>query len=338
MRLIIHAVNIHQGGGRTLLLSLLPEIKVPAILLLDERLNNLPAFGPHIQVTRIGPSTIQRFKAELKLRALSRTDDIILCMGNLPPLLKNPGQVFVYLQNRYLCTSHDLQGFHWKIRLRILGERLWLRYFLRQAQLIVQTETMRQSVKAYLGRDASVLPFLPAASAPSHAIHTSKRYDFLYVASGEPHKNHRQLVNAWVILAEKDIRPTLCLTLDEKSDAATLHWIADLKNKYTLHISNNSVPSDQVCELYAQSAALIYPSLLESFGLPLLEATSYGLTILASEKDYVRDVIQPHTTFDPESALSIARAVERHLHLDQTLVPPQSPANFLHTLTAPLAR
>lgn len=65
--------------------------------------------------------------------------------------------------------------------------------------------------------------------------------------------------------------------------------------------------------MYGQSRAAIYPSLFESFGLPLLEAKEAGLPVLASERDYVRDVIEPNITFDPLSPLSIARAVMRHL-------------------------
>ena len=44
----------------------------------------------------------------------------------------------------------------------------------------------------------------------------------------------------------------------------------------------------------------------ESFGLPLLEASSIDLPIIASESDYVRDVCEPAQTFDPNSYLVYA--------------------------------
>ena len=52
---------------------------------------------------------------------------------------------------------------------------------------------------------------------------------------------------------------------------------------------------------------------MESFGLPLIEAKYHGLPILASELDYVRDVVAPVETFNPDSPISIARAVRRYL-------------------------
>jgi glycosyltransferase involved in cell wall biosynthesis len=74
---------------------------------------------------------------------------------------------------------------------------------------------------------------------------------------------------------------------------------------------------------------LIYPSQLESFGLPLVEAVSLGLDVIASELDYVRDVVYPVQTFDPTSALSIARAVKRYCGLTDPAFQLNSPAEFL---------
>jgi glycosyltransferase involved in cell wall biosynthesis len=91
-------------------------------------------------------------------------------------------------------------------------------------------------------------------------------------------------------------------------------------------------PSGEISGLDAQAKALIFPSLFESFGLPLLEAAKAGLPILASERDYVRDVVKPVASFDPESALSIARAVLRHQGLEVDPIMPEDPARFIARL------
>jgi len=52
---------------------------------------------------------------------------------------------------------------------------------------------------------------------------------------------------------------------------------------------------------------------LDRLGIPLIEARDAGLAIIASELDYVRDIVDPEVTFDPASPLSIARAVKRFL-------------------------
>ena len=65
--------------------------------------------------------------------------------------------------------------------------------------------------------------------------------------------------------------------------------------------------------LYTSSGALIFPSKIESLGLPLAKAQRFGLPSLAPEVDFVCDVVCPMETFDPDSPVSIARAVRRFL-------------------------
>lgn len=332
LSLIIHAPNIHRGGGRTLLVPLLSALDQHAILILDKRLDSLPNLSLSNQVFRVAPQLFARINAEFRLRALVRPMDRVLCFGNLPPLLPNSGRNFVYLQNRYLCSPCSLAGLTLPVRMRIRFERIWLRTCLRDAILLVQTETMRREVAMHLGRDAKVLPFLPKMRQDFDLLTPQKGNDYLYVASGESHKNHCRLIEAWVLLANLGFRPSLCLTLDPRRDVKLWEWIQDMTAKHELHVVNQSLSSDQMPKLYSQCSALIYPSLFESFGLPLLEAQSFGLPILAAERDYVRDVAVPLFSFDPESPLSIARAVMRHRGWNTDVSVPCNPKEFLKQL------
>lgn len=331
MTLVIHAPNIHLGGGRTLLLALLSTLRQPAVVQLDERFESLPDLAPGVQVIRVAASLVGRLQAERRLQLLCRSGDVLICFGNLPPLFRSSARVFVYLQNRYLTSSRPLAGLPWSARLRIRIERLWLCHRLHNATLLVQTETMLQEVRENIGCEANVVPFLPREVQPS-AGQLPVLYDYLYVASGEPHKNHRRLLQAWVLLANRGFRPSLCLTLDTQRDAALCAWVERLVRQYGLCVANNPVPLSQISGLYAQCGALIYPSLFESFGLPLLEARRAGMSIVAAERDYVRDVVTPVVSFDPESALSIARAVMRYQGWGEEPAMPGDAASFLERL------
>jgi glycosyltransferase involved in cell wall biosynthesis len=90
-----------------------------------------------------------------------------------------------------------------------------------------------------------------------------------------------------------------------------------------------SLPHGQIKQLYGQAGALIYPSTFESFGLPLIEARQARLPVLASELDYVRDVLDPEQSFDPESAVSIARAVKRFMGVDEQPLPLLDATQFM---------
>lgn len=64
---------------------------------------------------------------------------------------------------------------------------------------------------------------------------------------------------------------------------------------------------------YAQSIGMIFPSLCEGFGFPLLEAQSLGVPVACSDIAVFREVggAEAAIFFDPTSAASIAAAVDR---------------------------
>lgn len=298
--------------------------------IIDARLD-LPIGLPAGMVAMsVAPTPLGRLMGEWQLRHLAGPGDVVLCFGNLPPLFNVSAQVRVFLQNRYLLGRRELSKFTWGARLRIVMEQYWLRSRLQStAQLIVQTPSMAREVEAELGVKARIMPFSPNR-LPITVKKNCKRYDFLYVASGEPHKNHKNLVEAWKLLAKGGLLPSLCLTLDSMRDRALLGWIEAEARSEGLKIENAGYkPREELEQSYAESAALIYPSIFESFGLPLLEASAIGLPILAPEIDYVRDVSVPTQTFDPTSPVSIARAVRRHLGAAESPAKPISPATFL---------
>jgi len=305
------------------------------IAFLDRRLKLPETLTADIQVNRVVPTLLHRLLVERVLKNTVKADDVILCFGNLPPLFKLKAKSILYIQNRYLIDNIPLTHFNIKTRLRITFERIWLKLFCKNIDtIIVQTPSMQSRVLDQFGRDAVILPFVDMTN--SYCQFTSNNmtdrenlYDFIYVASGEPHKNHKQLVEAWIILAAEEIYPVLCLTLDKETYHKLVIWINNVALKYDLKIVNAGfVTQSAVAELYKQSKALIYPSTFESFGLPLIEARNANLPILASELDYVRDVLDPEETFEPSSPKSIARAVKRFLGYNEKALNVVDPKSF----------
>ena len=87
-----------------------------------------------------------------------------------------------------------------------------------------------------------------------------------------------------------------------------------------LNIKNvGHISRSDVLNILSSSSALIFPSLAETLGIPLLEATALGVPIVASEFDYVRDIASPIETFNPHSPVSIADAVQRFVGFERAL-------------------
>lgn len=344
-RIFIHANNIHSGGGRSLLLNLLQALDARGgwFAILDTRIRQSLNLFSHGQALWISPSFFQRIKSEWWLSINVQPNDLLICFGNLPPLFRSRGRVVVFLQNRYLIENVALAGFSMRVRWRIHVERLWFAFRARNADLfVVQSPTMQRLLAAITSSSARtlVLPFVGRSvrSGLSDAIVNRQDQgapDFVYVASGEPHKNHRNLIEAWCILAESGDYPSLALTIDPLAFQDLCRWIDRCTEKHGLRVKNlGFLSAEDIQSLYARSGALIYPSQFESFGLPLVEARQYSLPILASELDFVRDILDPVQTFDPGSPVSIARAVRRFLNMHESRKQILNASEFLDTIIA----
>lgn len=340
---VIYAPNVHNGGGLVLLQSLLrawPKL-CPLTVFLNDRARETIHPPNGVKVFWVASNLSSRIQAELSLRKVTNTGcNTVFCFHGLPPLLCTPPQVLVFLQNRLLIESSPLSQFKLKTRLRLNLERLISRFFRnRVTEYIVQTPSMRRSIEDWCRKSGSsikspkarVLPFMDIISKPN-LTSSHLTWNFAYIAFGEAHKNHKTLLAAWQILAREGLYPSLALTLSKYDKSLALE-IEMLSKQNKLQIFNiGQLPSEEVLRLYTKIDALIYPSITESFGLPLIEASQMNVPILAPELDYVRDVCTPAQTFDPHSPVSIARAVKRFLGHSEKPLQIHSPTEFWDTL------
>jgi glycosyltransferase involved in cell wall biosynthesis len=135
----------------------------------------------------------------------------------------------------------------------------------------------------------------------------------LCAAAKRPHKNLMRLLGALgLIPAER--RPVLVLPgyrtayEDElRVRAGELRLGADVRFL-------GWVEPAELEGLYAAAACFVFPSLLEGFGLPVLEAMVRGAPVACSDIGVLREVAgEAALLFDPESEPAIAAAIERVL-------------------------
>jgi glycosyltransferase involved in cell wall biosynthesis len=332
VRLMLHAPGVHTGGGRVLLEALLATpAAASAWLQLDRRLQHGVTLAASADVRYVARSFASRLAAEWRLWRASREDRLVLCFHGLPPWFPVRGRVVVFLQNRILVECGGLAHYPFRVAARLRLERLVLRLFRRRVdEFLVQTPSMARALaRRYAGgAQVRVLPF-PGRQPERPCTAAGTDYDFVYVASGLAHKNHRRLLDAWSMLASDGLFPSLALTV-EADNGGILRRLDALRSAHPVRVDNlPDLERECIFSLYRSSRALIFPSLGESLGLPLLEATACGLPILAAERDYVRDLVQPVQTFDPESAVSIARAVRRFLEQPEPALPVFTADQFL---------
>jgi glycosyltransferase involved in cell wall biosynthesis len=115
---------------------------------------------------------------------------------------------------------------------------------------------------------------------------------FLYIGNSYPHKNLKTLLKAFKIFHQKFSKSRLVL-------AGGQNIFSEIVKKYVTNINipkeavefvNN--PDDQkISELYSQANLYIFPSKLEGFGLPGLEAMAAGVPVIAARAGSLPEVL-----------------------------------------------
>jgi glycosyltransferase involved in cell wall biosynthesis len=148
---------------------------------------------------------------------------------------------------------------------------------------------------------------------PNKNISTKTNNSFIYVCNSSKHKNHKRLMDAFVKAANKiHGKLHLKLTLSDNDFKKSDYNRTNIPNN--LLIQNiGIVGKEKLSNLYLESKFLIFPSLNESLGLPLIEAVNRGCFIIASDKEYVKEVVNPSIVFNPYSSDSISEAIVNSL-------------------------
>ena len=139
--------------------------------------------------------------------------------------------------------------------------------------------------------------------------HTFKQY-LLYVGSQSDYKNIRRLGDAHQELIKK--RPNLGLILiGNKNDSALATEKYFNKKGYKNILFTGFLPNEQRDWLYTKAEAYVFPSIIEGFGLPALEAMGYGAPVVSSNTSCLPEVYGDSAHyFDPRDTKDMARAIE----------------------------
>lgn len=117
----------------------------------------------------------------------------------------------------------------------------------------------------------------PPPNSNSERLNSEKK-TFFYPATPFFYKNHRIILDA---LKYTDINADFYFTTHDEDIPSEDNRIKNL----------GSLTYAKVCDMYNGCDALLFPSYIETFGLPLLEAAMTGMPIIAADLPYSREVL-----------------------------------------------
>lgn len=215
----------------------------------------------------------------------------------------------VYLHMSLYLSDH-------KFSMKTDGKKLWIyqniigKIVLNSLKtvdtVIVQTKWMKEALVRKIQVDINKVvvqhPYICLdAIEPFQEKHKNYR-NFFYPATAFPYKNHWTLIKAIKIAQDKGMNDyNLVLTIN-KDDNDLARALFDYSKKEKLSIDFiGPITRKMVYEKYAESV-LIFPSYMESFGLPLLEARETGTPIIASDTPFSHEILDGYqkAVFFPE--------------------------------------
>lgn len=313
-RIIISSFGIHTGGGLILLNEILKRRDYIKKVLIDERIkiSNKLKSNQKIYVKKNYLSRIYYF---VKIILNCKSNEILLCFNNIPPLIKPKCKTILFLQNALYMSAFSFKYSLFK-NLKFLILRIIFKIFLRNIDVLyVQNNFLKKELKKKF-KISKNIKIKKVALLPEKIIKniysvkhkkTTKKNSFFYPASFQYHKNHVNLINSLKFLKNQNLH--IYLTIDKYEFKNLLERlkpdIDDVKKITNL----GEIPYRKI-QNYYKKTNLIFPSYVESFGLPLYEAYSYGSNIISSNRNFVSENFKYFIKFNPEDPSSIAKAIK----------------------------
>lgn len=322
-RILVVDVAAHEGGA----LSILQQYYQMAVADTDNTYVfcvSLPELSDsdHIKVLRFpwvkkgwlyrlwfDHVTIQKILKQYDIEEILSLQNIIVSRSNLPQTL--------YLHQPLPFCGYSFSLFQhpkfWVYQ-HLIGPRI-LRSVRKANRVIVQTEWMKKAVceKAGISGETMVI------ESPQTAVQVAGQFEadewkrlFFFPAAPYSYKNHAAVLQAMLLLQQKgitDYRVQFTLTPDQ------LPLTPEQEVLRPQLILEGAMSSEAVMNTYTR-AVLLFPSYIETFGLPLLEARMSGSPILTSDCPFSHEILDDYANvsfFDPFQPDELAALIKDKL-------------------------
>jgi glycosyltransferase involved in cell wall biosynthesis len=306
----INAIGTRHSGAAQVLLDLLeglikiPEIKKIKIFASSDRIFKFPN-SDKLEITDapfITNNLIIRFfwlQFCFGHWLNNYKCDIVYNFNNLAGKLSVPQVLFIqqslYFSREAINSYFISPNVPLISRIRMLLEPFLMKMFFISAnnckKVIVQTETMKEWVYNKLNiPEDKIIVILPGIPFFFNSKKTAKRKLFkeinnnlknwLYVGSTAPFKNLKLIYEVAKIAESENVNWKFHIVTSGKSVPYHHPLI-----KYYKYMDRGTLK-----EIYLGVDALIMPSLVETVGLPMLEAMSIGIPVVATGRPYAHEI------------------------------------------------
>lgn len=246
-------------------------------------------------------------------------DLVHFCMPQQPILYT--GKVVTTIHDLTLLNTYnsDKNWFLYTAK-QFVGRFVFKRVAKKSHTVITGTNYVKQTIVDYTKiPESKIVVTLESADIPDVEQEpfkpiVGKQY-IMYVGSQSDYKNIRRLIQAHQSLLAT--HPDLLLVLVGKTTGINgraagknKEWVE--KNNFTNIVFTGFVSDGQLAWIYSNTIAYVFPSLMEGFGLPGLEAMLYNAPVISSNATCLPEVYGDAAEyFDPYDLDDMTATIER---------------------------
>ncbi len=181
-----------------------------------------------------------------------------------------------------VVTIHDLINKRYPENYQLIDRWIYdlkLRYAQKYADVIITvSEQTKKDIVKYYNTNETKIKVIPIGIAQRQIkpVESPSPY-ILCVSSFTKRKNLKALVQAFKSIEDKDIKLKIVGSYGETANE--IQSLAKKDPRIELHFN---ISNEELNDLYTKCQFCVYPSLFEGFGIPILEAFSYGKAIATS--------------------------------------------------------
>jgi len=233
----------------------------------------------------------------------------------------------------FVVTIHDLSYYYYPeefLKKDLYKLRTWTATSISNAtEIIAVSKTTKKDIQKHFDIDEEHLHVvyngfkkhtLPKNNAGVLKLYGLKKRNYLmYVGTLQPRKNISTLVKAFALF--HTMNPDYSLVIVGKHG-----WLFDglfkSVKKYDVEDSvlfTGFIPDKEVAQLYQHAFCFVLPSLYEGFGIPILEAMSYGCPVISSHTSSLPEIGGDACLyFDPHDSNDLLEKITK-LHMNTSI-------------------
>lgn len=233
----------------------------------------------------------------------------------------------VLYRGKVVTTMHDLTTARFRNPAKpwlvftfkqLVYKRVVKRVAGKSAAILTASQFVKDDLARFTGVNPDKITVIyeaadPITDAPEALPELENKKFIMYVGRPTPHKNLERLIKAFQQLKAR--HPDLVLVLAGKKDSNYLRVEKSVqKQNIRGVVFTGFVSEGRLRWLYEHSAAYVFPSLSEGFGLPGLEAMLHGAPVVSSNATCLPEIYgRAAHYFDPLDVTAMADAINEVL-------------------------